>query len=125
MSGLTLPDLDDTTGDIPIPKLLIQIPVENAIKHGLLPKNTPGTLKVSVAHSNGSCEISITDDGIGRKEAGNRNLKGTGRGLKIMDSLISYANEEGNDYFSYSIEDLPGAEATDTGTIVKILIKRQ
>ena len=87
----SLPDINDTNIN-----LLIQIPVENAIKHGLLPKSTPGTLKVSVIQNKEGYKITIIDNGIGRKEAGNHKLRNTEKGLKIMDLTAFTLCKENN-----------------------------
>jgi sensor histidine kinase YesM len=52
-----------------IPPLIIQPYVENAIWHGLLQKNAPGNLEVTIERKNGFVHVEVTDDGIGRKAA--------------------------------------------------------
>lgn len=54
--------------DISIPTLLLQPIVENAIIHGLAPKNEPGgKLTVSFKINNDMLECAVQDNGIGRK----------------------------------------------------------
>ncbi len=54
--------------DIAIPTLLLQPIVENAIIHGLAPKNDPhGKLTISFELKNDMLECSVQDNGIGRK----------------------------------------------------------
>lgn len=48
-----------------IPSLTIQPIVENAIKHGLQPKPSGGSITLKAATSGNTIEISITDDGVG------------------------------------------------------------
>lgn len=48
-----------------IPSLVLQPLVENAIKHGLLPKETGGVIQVSTACCGDSVLISIADNGVG------------------------------------------------------------
>ena len=45
--------------------MIIQPLVENAIKHGILPKEAPGHLKVTFSGSDDTLECIIEDDGIG------------------------------------------------------------
>lgn len=53
--------------DIKVPALVLQPFIENAIWHGLVPKDAGGKVIVSVAQNNGVIECIIDDDGIGRE----------------------------------------------------------
>ncbi len=55
--------------NIQIQPLTIQPFVENAIWHGLMPKESNGNLKVNIAKQNGMLSIIIEDNGIGRQKA--------------------------------------------------------
>jgi sensor histidine kinase YesM len=50
---------------VKVPAMLLQPFLENSIWHGILPKETPGKVEVTVKNQNGSIEFTITDDGIG------------------------------------------------------------
>src|SRR5688572_18713888 len=52
--------------DVKVPALILQPFIENAIWHGLVPKENGGTVLVSVSATNGSIECVIDDNGIGR-----------------------------------------------------------
>ena len=56
------PDLED---DVALPPLLIQPFVENAILHGMVPKEENGTIAVHFELNNNQLVCTITDDGIG------------------------------------------------------------
>ncbi|MEX1028759.1 MAG: sensor histidine kinase [Paenibacillaceae bacterium] len=51
-----------------IPRILIQPFVENAIFHGICPKDEKGTILISAAVNNGKLTIIIEDNGIGMEE---------------------------------------------------------
>ncbi len=51
-----------------VPALVLQPLVENAVKHGVLPRERGGSVTVSVARSNGSLRMSVADDGPGLPE---------------------------------------------------------
>ena len=53
--------------DIKMPALILQPFIENAIWHGLVPKETGGQLVVSVKETDGAVHCIIDDDGIGRE----------------------------------------------------------
>jgi len=52
--------------DVKVPALILQPFIENAIWHGLVPKENGGKVLVSVAAKNGSIVCVIDDNGIGR-----------------------------------------------------------
>lgn len=67
-------DLDPAVAQEPIPSLLLQPIVENAIRHGLAPKLGPGWLHISVRGENGRILLSVEDNGIGtprKQQSGN------------------------------------------------------
>ncbi|MBP2642557.1 MAG: response regulator [Firmicutes bacterium] len=89
-----------------MPTLIIQPIVENAIKHGLLPKKEGGTVIISITHQDSNVLITIQDNGVGipqnklnqilagqiNKSVGltniNRRLKRIyGHGIKISSKL--------------------------------------
>lgn len=53
--------------DIKVPALFLQPFIENAIWHGLVPKESGGKVTISVKENNRSVECTIDDDGIGRE----------------------------------------------------------
>ena len=58
-------DIDRDARDLLIPTMLLQPLVENAIRHGVEPREGKGTVHVSVRRENGSLRISIADSGRG------------------------------------------------------------
>jgi two-component system LytT family sensor kinase len=58
-------DIDETLFSCQVPVLTIQPLVENAIKHGILPKSGPGTVQISARRADGEMLIVIRDDGVG------------------------------------------------------------
>ena len=68
-----------------VPALILQPLVENAVKHGVLHREQGGTIKISVAKSNGTLHIEVADDGPGLP----KNLDGpTGKGLANTRSRL-------------------------------------
>ncbi|WP_374662030.1 sensor histidine kinase [Inhella sp.] len=58
-------DLPDALATTPVPPLILQPLVENAIKHGLEPSKTGGQLRVSARMQSGLLELRVEDDGVG------------------------------------------------------------
>jgi two-component system, LytTR family, sensor kinase len=74
-------DVDPALLDAIIPSLVLQPLVENAIRHGIGPRDAPGHVAVRVAATNGSLEMWVVDDGLGLP-AGWTLDAGTGVGLR-------------------------------------------
>jgi LytS/YehU family sensor histidine kinase len=68
----------DALGKTPLPPMMLQTLVENAIKHGLEPVPGGGKIWVIAREADGKVAITVADDGRGFSEDGG----GTGIGLK-------------------------------------------
>jgi two-component system sensor histidine kinase YesM len=104
-------DVDQQSRSVPIPKLLIQPIVENAIIYGVESKVKPGSVTISVAPSEreGWTTITVTDDGLGMNEEVLQKLihaleggppyssKGTGVGLVNVQRRLKlyYEGDQG------------------------------
>jgi len=51
-----------------LPPLILQPLVENALKHGILPKEPGGEVVISARRVNGSVVVSVEDDGLGMED---------------------------------------------------------
>ncbi len=107
---------------IKIPKTLIHTFVENAIKHGLRHLEKKGQLTISINSNNGSYNISVKDNGIGRRKAKEIAAFSTGKGLGILNQILElYYNLE-KVQISYKIIDLFYNNDEPLGTKVLITI---
>ncbi|MFZ4523323.1 MAG: tetratricopeptide repeat protein [Bacteroidales bacterium] len=102
--------------EILIPSMMLQVPVENAIKHGLMPLEGEKILDVTIRKVDKSTEIVVTDNGIGRQQSKGR-TPGTGTGLRVLLQTIRLLNQQNKEPVSFLILDREPA-----GTIVKINI---
>lgn len=108
--------------DVMIPKFLIQIHAENAIKHGLAPLESGGMLKIFLSNIQNELLIEIADNGIGREKASNQTSQSTGKGLEIMDELYSLYKKIYNERIESEIIDLYDRAGNAAGTKVRIRI---
>ncbi len=67
-------DFDENELDFSIPPFLIQPLIENAIKHGILPKREGGTVTLSIKKEMDHVLVIIADDGVGMSKEKLHNL---------------------------------------------------
>lgn len=113
--------LDNSNSEIQIPSMILQIPIENAIKHGLAPKQEDRVLKLLSTQTCEGVEFCIVDNGVGRRNSSDLTT-GTGTGLKVLIQTITMLNLRNNKKIEFSIEDLHPDNLMNSGTMVKIFI---
>lgn len=97
---------------VQIPSMMIQIPVENAVKHALRGKEGERNLWISVCrHDNGIC-IRITDNGGGYRP--NSRHRGTGTGMKVIMQTIQILNSKNKEAIDVSVHNVL-LESGETG----------
>jgi len=79
-------DLPEALADVPVPPLLLQPLVENAIKHGLEPSVTGGRIEVRAARDAGTLTLTVRDTGVG---LGKQSTKGTSFGLQQVRERLA------------------------------------
>lgn len=89
-----------------VPKMILHIFVENAIKHGLKHLHSGGVLVIEGTQNKGIIHLSISDNGIGRSLAKEMSNFSTGKGLYIMDQIIRFYHQLYKRQIKYSISDL-------------------
>ena len=58
-------DIEAHALDAPVPNLILQPIVENALRHGVAPRSAPGRIEISAKRDNGSLRIQVRDNGPG------------------------------------------------------------
>ena len=105
-----------------VPRMIIQIRVENAIKHGLIPKGGGGLLNIGVKLKDGNLEIVIEDNGIGRVMASGNRTSSSGIGIKTIEGLVEYINLGKKQKVSQQTIDLVDEKGNPAGTKVVVFI---
>lgn len=127
--NVTLPDAETIRlfQDVRVPMGILQVPVENALLHGLSNKESgPWNLSVLLLKTDRSLIIRISDNGIGRKRSASlSNFTKHGTGTKNLTEIISIINEANADKITLLYEDgviTNGEEASGTVVIIDIPI---
>lgn len=115
--------------DVPsfkIPPMLLQPYIENAIWHGLRYKKEKGLLEVNVQSTRGNVlEISISDDGIGRKKSAElktqHQKKQRSKGMGNIRQRVAILNEMHKNKVAVDISDL---NKDGSGTKVVFTLKK-
>ena len=112
---------DDIDIKTPIPRMIIQTFVENALKHGLMHKEKDGLLNIRLWKKRNQLLIEIEDNGIGRKKAKEVSLGSTGKGLKIIEQIVHLYKKLLGKEINYKVIDLFKDEtATGTKVIIEV-----
>ena len=92
-------DVEETV----LPPMLIQPFIENAIWHGIMPKDTGGTIDINITCENDLLQIKITDNGVGISNSMKNKLSGhISRGLELIQERIELINMLNNRNISIS-----------------------
>ena len=98
----------DTT-QVQLPSMIIQIFVENAIKHGLrampLPHSEPPTLEIVVSRSDRGIVIEVLDNGPGVKSHAQMEAK---TGLNVVRQTVSLLNDRNSAKMDFGVEPRAG-----------------
>jgi len=90
-----------------VPKMIIQSFVENAINHGIKPKEGKGFLRISLSNYSSGLKAEVTDDGVGRDIAIKQNeTRNTGKGINNINEYIDIFNRYNKYKIVYRIIDL-------------------
>ncbi len=63
-------DVEPTALEVPVPSLILQPMVENAIRHGIEPRQRPGHIEVRVRCEGDMLSILVADNGVGQPPGG-------------------------------------------------------
>jgi tetratricopeptide (TPR) repeat protein len=114
--------VDETvdTANVKLPAMMIQIPVENALKHGLRNKTGNKRLSIDISGKNEGVQILVSDNGNGYHPSEHSDTKGTGTGLKVLYQTLQLLNLKNKSQITFTIRNI--TEPEQTGTVADIYI---
>jgi LytS/YehU family sensor histidine kinase len=117
------PDINIHT--VEIPPFFIQPQVENAIRHGLLKKETPGHLDISITADSTHLHIIVVDNGVGREAARKAKYQDAvvneSKGLAIVEERLAHLHSP-NGFKPFEITDIYDPAGAPAGTRVQIIL---
>lgn len=112
--------------EIKIPPMLVQPFVENAIWHGLMPKQGERKVQIKFRLNGDMLECLITDNGIGREAAARLKEKAStshqSKGMAIVNERLQILRQQHQQPFEVSVTDIVDADNNLTGTQVLLKI---
>lgn len=102
-----------------LPSMLIQIPVENAVKHALRGKEGERRLWIAVTRTANAISIKVTDNGGGYRP--NSRNRGTGTGMKVIMQTIQILNMKNKETIDVSVHNVL-LDSGETGCEVAFLL---
>lgn len=100
--------------------MTLQIPTENALKHGLQNLDRDKKLIISIQGEKEGVKITVKDNGHGYHPEIKNDSPGTKTGLKVLRQTIQILNLRNSDKIRFSISSIN--EVGQTGTITEIFI---
>jgi len=119
---------NDIDGDYDeIPPMIIQPYLENAILHGINPKDSKGHISININLIEQYIKVTVEDDGIGREASKasqhiSAKSKHASLGMKITKDRLRLLNNMHQSELNVNIIDLYNNEKKPTGTKVEIFI---
>lgn len=108
-------DIDPRALNTRVPNLILQPIVENAIRHGIAPRSTPGHIQILAEQKNGTLRLEVTDNGPGLRP--NQNPRqGFREGLGLANTQARLAQLYGSN-FCFELANHPAG-----GLVVRMLI---
>ena len=97
------------TLDAPVPSMLLQPLVENAIRHGIAPLARGGSIAIAAQREGTSLHLQVSDDGRGISENGANG--GDRKRLGLANTRARLERLYGSDAFSFEMRSAPGGGA--------------
>jgi two-component sensor histidine kinase len=104
-----------------VPKLVLQTFAENAVKHGIMPCERGGIIKISVKKEKDYLKLTIEDNGIGRERSAGKS-NSTGMGLRLTNEFYEILNQINKRSIKHLITDLYNNSLNPSGTRVEVWV---
>ncbi len=107
--------------EVELPALLVQPFVENAVWHGLSGKTGERTVQVCFSRNGHELQCEITDNGVGRQEAGRAPGEGhTSLGMQLTSERLQLLGRRLEEEGAVEVEDLMDERGDPAGTRVRV-----
>jgi LytS/YehU family sensor histidine kinase len=125
-------EVDETIDlkSIMVPALILQPFIENAIWHGIMPKENTGVLHVNISKKEDKIYCVVEDNGIGRELSMQNKFKGTSsthqsKGVRLTQSRLELNNMLNQRNATVEIIDKTNGEDVPSGTKVTLTLAEE
>lgn len=116
-------DINCDTEEVKLPPMLIQILVENAIKHGLRPIDKEKQLTIRAEQDGDSYKISVEDNGKGF-DCTKQSVNSTATGLNVVRQTVTFINSANKPKMHFCICNVTAADGTVSGCRATLTIPK-
>jgi two-component system LytT family sensor kinase len=107
-------DLDPRSLDVPVPAMILQPLVENAVRHGISPKVGAGVVRIAASSDGTKLTVVVRDNGLGFKESSREGI-----GLRNVRERLKTA------YGSAASLEIKSAPGEGTSVIIEMPVERE
>jgi two-component sensor histidine kinase len=104
-----------------VPKMVLHTFAENAVKHGIIPKQEGGRLIIKIERQNDYLRLIISDNGIGRASSAGQSSS-TGKGLKLTGEFYEILNQINKRHIRHTITDIYNETGEPAGTLAEVWV---
>jgi LytS/YehU family sensor histidine kinase len=102
----------ENSNTLKCPAMITQVFVENAVWHGVAPKESTGNIKIEVYQESNYYIISIEDDGVGFNQNSIRQKDYSSWGTSIIEDKVRLIHETFHINISLNVTSTPGKGTT-------------
>ena len=105
-----------------VPNMVLHTYCENAMKHGIRNKKSPGHIDIMIETYPDGIVLKVEDNGVGREKAATMKTHSTKMGLSILLQQITLFNERNKKQITQQIIDLKDSAGNATGTRFELYV---
>lgn len=103
-----------TDKNFPVPNMIVHTLVENAVKHGVIPRGKEGLIRIRISQREAVLQIIVEDNGPG--PGADPSTAGTGFGLQMLEEQLELLRRQKLLYGRFEMKPIPGADGKTAGT---------
>jgi|GEM_PF-1442732 len=109
-----------TDMDFPVPNMIVHTLVENAVKHGIIPRGEGGMIRIRISQENAVLQIVVEDNGPG--PGARPSTAGTGFGLRMLSEQLELLRKQKLLYGRFEMQAVydPAGKTAGTRCILRL-----
>ncbi len=108
--------------EVVVPSMILQPLVENAIRHGIVPKIEGGTVTLRASRQNHWLTLEVKDDGVGIPPGKRNEVYGSGIGIRNVTERLRVLF---GDHFVFKVQSQPGSGTSVSFEIPELVVSEK